>query len=55
MSRPVVLFLLAAFAVMMPRDAASQQRATPNAVVSRSSDAIDDTTRAAVLAARDAI
>src|SRR4029453_1517789 len=55
MSRWVTLIILPAFAVMAPRDAASQQPAAPNAALARSSDAIDDTTRAAVLAARDAI
>jgi len=51
----ITLLMLAALTVMAPRDAASQQPATPNAALARSSDAIDDTTRAAVLAARDAI
>ena len=55
MSRLVTLFILFAFAVMAPRVTASQQPAAPNAVGPRSSDAIDDTTRAAVLAARGAI
>jgi hypothetical protein len=49
------LCILAAFTVMVPRDATCQQRSTPNAAESRSSEPIDDTTRAAVLAARDAI
>ena len=55
MRHSISLFMLAALALMAPRDAGSQQRATPNVAASRSSDAIDDTTRAAVLAARDAI
>jgi len=55
MRHSITLFMLAALAVTAPRDAGSQKPATPNAVVSRTSDVIDDTTRAAVLAARDAI
>ena len=55
MRHSITLFVLAAFAVVMPRHAAAQQRPTPNAASPRSSDAIDDATRAAVLAARDTI
>ena len=55
MRHSTTLFLLAAFTVMEPRAAVSQQTATPNAAVTRNSLVIDDTTRAAVLAARDAI
>ena len=55
MSRWVTLIILPVFAVTAPRDAAAQQPAMPNAVLARSSDAVDDTTRVAVLAARDAI
>ena len=55
MSRWVTLAILPVFAMLAPRAAASQQPATPNAALSRNTDAIDDTTRAAVLAARDDI
>ena len=55
MSRFVMLIMVAGFIMLVPRDVGSQQPATPNAVASRTSDAIDDATRAAVLAARDAI
>ena len=55
MNCQLMLSTLAAFAIMIPRDANSQQQATPNAAVSAKSDAIDAVTRTAVLAARDAI
>lgn len=55
MRHSVTLSILATLALMAPRSAASQHPATPNAATSPSSDAIDDTTRAAVLAARDSI
>lgn len=52
MSRLVILFTLVA---AVPRAVASQAQALPNAATTRGAEAIDDTTRAAVLAARDAI
>jgi hypothetical protein len=55
MRRSITLFLLAAFAPLAPREAVSQQRPAPNAAVSPKPGAIDDATRAAVLAAREAI
>ena len=55
MSRLVMLFLLTALALMVPRNAASQQQTAPNAAVAAKSDVIDEVTRTAVLAAREAI
>ena len=55
MNRIVTLFLMAALATIAPRKAAAQQQARPNASASTKPDAIDDATRTAVLAARDAI
>jgi ketosteroid isomerase-like protein len=55
MSRFVTLIMVSASIGVAAGDTGSQQRATPNAAESRAPDAIDDGTRAAVLAARDAI
>jgi len=55
MSRPIILLLLVTLAVAAPRAVASQAQASPNAAASRTPVTIDDTTRTAVLAARDAI
>jgi len=55
MSRVIRLSMIAAFAAVVPREAHTQQAARPNAAPATKSAAIDDATRAAVLAARDAI
>jgi hypothetical protein len=55
MNRVGTLFLIASLAASASEPARAQQRATPNAVAPAKADAIDDATRTAVLAARDAI
>jgi hypothetical protein len=54
MNRIVTLLIVAAVPTIAPRTASTQQP-TPNAARPARPDAIDDTTRTAVLAARDAI
>ena len=55
MNRTVPVLVIAALAMIAPRAAQGQRPAAPNADTSTRAEAIDDTTRAAVLAARDAI
>ena len=55
MNRVGTLFLIGSLAVIAPEPARAQQQTTPNAATRTKPDVIDDTTRAAVLAARDAI
>jgi hypothetical protein len=55
MNRIVTLFLLGALAMIAPRATAAQQQARSNAAALTKSDQIDEATRTAVLAARDAI
>jgi len=55
MNRRGRLFLIGALAIVAPRAASAQPPATPNAAESAPPDRIDDATRTAVLAARDAI
>ena len=55
MNRVGTLFLIGSLAVIAPESARTQQQITPNAAARSKADAIDDATRTAVLAARDAI
>ena len=55
MNRTGTLFLIGSLAVIAPKPARAQQPATPNAAALAKPDAIDEATRTAVLAARDAI
>ena len=55
MNRTGTLFLIGSLAVIAPEPAHAQQQTTPNAAARSKPDAIDDATRTAVLAARDAI
>ena len=55
MTRTVTVVLIAALAMIAPRAARGQRPAAPNASPSTKAGAIDDATRAAVLAARVAI
>ena len=55
MKRMGILLLIVALSPIATRDARAQQKAPPNAAAPGSSTAIDDVTRAQVLATRDAI
>ena len=55
MNRMGTFLLIGAVTMIVPPAVRAQQQARPNAAPSAKRDAIDDATRAAVLAARDAI
>ena len=55
MNRIGTLFLIGSLVVIAPEPARAQQQTAPNAAARPKPDAIDDATRTAVLAARDAI
>ena len=55
MNRAGTVFLIASLAATASEPSGAQQTTTPNAAAPAKADVIDDTTRAAVLAARDAI
>src|SRR5687768_12779629 len=55
MNRTVTVFLIGSLVATASESAGAQQTTTPNAAAPAKADVIDDTTRAAVLAARDAI
>ena len=55
MNRVATFFLIGLLSVIAPEPARAQQQTTPNAAAPAKADVIDDATRSAVLAARDAI